>query len=131
MKRAFITAVCVSLIGLAVPPLVGAVPGKKIRGSSSQGDYAVATVGGSYRSPKFLYVRAVGKPRQQTSLSYAITCSRGFNAGSRSGQTSGVDPVLRVKVPFGKRAERCFYGASAQIQGEGQGVTVQIWGKRR
>jgi hypothetical protein len=100
---------------------------KTIDKSSSSGDYAIASASGTVKHPKTIKVKVTAKPNQKVTVSWTMVCSRGLNAGSKSGQYKARTPTTRaLKKPM-SNADDCIVSANAQLDSGGH-VTIAILG---
>lgn len=94
--------------------------GKRIGASRSSGDYAVTVASGNANHPHAIYVVVGSAPHQHVTGSWANVCSRGFGAGSKSGDFSGRTPLVRkLRFPM-RRPSSCTASASAQLADSGR-----------
>ena len=98
---------------------------KVIGSGSGAGDYAVTAASGTANHPHVIYVRVTASPAQSVLVSWDLVCSKGFSAGSKSGQFNARTPVMRaLKMPM-NGVSSCIVSADAQLSGSGR-LTVQV-----
>jgi len=113
-------AVMVPAVAEALPPL------KRIASSSASGDYAIATASANTKRPSAIYVAVTTTPRQAVDVSWSLVCSRGFNAGSKSGQyTTSSTKRRKLRLPM-SRVDSCTVSALGQMSAGGK-VVVRIF----
>ena len=114
------------VVALALVVPAGAVePWRVFKTGRASGDYATTVVGGSVRRPAQLGVRVLAQPNQAITANWALVCSKGFSAGSKSGRFAGRTPITRaVRFPM-SRPSRCTLSATGQL-GRGGRLTVQL-----
>jgi hypothetical protein len=111
---------------LALPAVADA---RNIGSSGASGDYAVAVASGTATNPHSLWVKVTSSPHQRVSVSWTVVCSRGFGAGSKSGQfTARTTTRRKLRLPM-RHPDNCTASASAQLE-SGSGhlrVTMQAY----
>ena len=111
---------------VAAAAALGGAPGKKFAQEVANGEYAIAVAAGNVDRPHAIYLRVQSRPHQRASGAWTMTCSKGFGAGSKSGQLRGVTPFVRkLRMPY-KRPSSCTASASAQLSSGGF-VKVQLY----
>ncbi len=91
--------------------------------ASSSGDYAIALASAQAKRPSQLLVRVLASPNQRISVNWTMVCSKGFGAGTKSGQFAGTTPILRaLRFPMA-RPDDCTVSSTAQLKAGGR-VTV-------
>lgn len=104
------------LVATGVPAVASA---RTIGRASASGDYAIALASGHVNHPRRMYVKVTSSPHQSVSVSWTMVCSRGFGAGSKSGQFTRRTTVRRkLKMPY-RRPDDCTVSASAQLDNGG------------
>ena len=102
--------------------------GDKFAEESARGDFAIANAAGSARNVDSLYVKVQSKPHQRVDGAYAVTCSKGTGAGSKSGNIRGQTTLKKkLKMPY-DQADDCVASASAQLADGGK-VVVKLFVK--
>lgn len=127
MKRSIITALtaAISVLALAAPALAStprvyyAGPGCR-----AQGAFAICVAGGNAVRPSEIILHVSSSPDQQVSGAWDSVCSRGFGAGSRSGQFTGTTPLRRVIRRAYVFPDSCTVSGDAQLSGSGK---LHIW----
>lgn len=125
--RIVAAAVCIALV-VGASALAG-VPGKKFAQETASGEYAIANAAGNVNRPKAIYVRVKSRPYQKASGAWTVVCSKGFGAGSKSGQLRGRTPFVRRLRTSYARPDSCTASANAQLK-RGGFVKVQLYAKR-
>jgi hypothetical protein len=92
--------------GIVAVPAYG-VATKVIGTAKAAGDSATAIASGSVDNPRAITVTVLATPRQKVDGDWTVVCSKGFGAGSKSGQFSGMAPLTRkIKLPM-SRPDHC------------------------
>lgn len=91
----------------------------------ARGDFAVTTASGSVDEPRRLWVKVNARPNQGVSVSWVVTCTRGFGAGSRDGDFDATTPVRRAVRMNYRMPDSCTFAASAQLDDSGR-LTVTL-----
>jgi hypothetical protein len=116
---------CLALAVVLVLPASAVTPWRVFKTGRASGDFATTVVGGSVRRPAQLGVRVLARPNQAITGNWTMVCSRGFSAGSKSGQFAGRTPITRAaRFPM-RRPSRCTLSAGAQLARGGR-LTVQL-----
>lgn len=124
-ERYRVIAVAVLLILAAAVPAIAGQPGRQFAKETARGEYAIANAAGNVNRPTAIYVRVVSRPRQKASGAWAVTCAKGFGAGSKNGRLRGKTPfVRRLRMPYA-RPSSCVASANAQLSNGGF-VKVQL-----
>ena len=95
----------------------------------ARGDVAICVAGGNVNHPSSIHVHVTANPAQRVSGSWTVVCSRGFGAGSKSGNFRGragatIHPLtVPVKMPY-KHPDSCTASADAQLSGHGR---LHVW----
>jgi hypothetical protein len=98
-----------------------------IASESASGEYAVAVAAGNADSPSQLKVRIKSRPpHQKVSVAWDVVCSRGFGAGTKSGQFSGYTNLTHVLKMSYAHPSSCTASVSAQLTGGGGLLKVKI-----
>jgi hypothetical protein len=114
------------VIVAVVAPLALAASSKVIARETASGDYAIAIAAGSATRPHVVEVKITASPNQRVSGAYTIVCSKGFGAGSKSGQFAGRTPMVRkMRFPM-RNPDDCTASASGQLDGSGRIVVTLI-----
>ena len=105
--------------------------------ASAAGDYAATVATGTATRPKEIWVVVRTSTQQRVSVAWNMVCTRGYGAGSKSGQlslqtwanvtpTGGKAPgsLSKLRMPT-VHPDSCTVGASAQLSRSGR-LTVQI-----
>ena len=122
MKR-LISALAV--LGLAAFPAVAAA--RTIGTARASGDFAIALASGHTSHPHTIKVRVTSSPHQRVSVSWTMVCSKGFGAGSKSGDFAARTTVTRtLRMPY-RHPDDCTVSASAQLARGGH-VKVTLLG---
>src|SRR5436305_3234834 len=90
-------------VGLLLPAtlLAGTNLGHRLTKKTASGQYAAVVAGANANHPRQLFMKVTAKPNQRVTVDYSVTCGRGFGAGSRSGHSHGITPVVRtIKHPY-------------------------------
>jgi hypothetical protein len=89
--------------------------------ASASGDYATAVASGSVENPSSIRVRVIASRRQGISVYWSVVCSKGFGAGSKSGQferrTRRV--TRRLRLPM-RDPDDCTVSASGSLDRGGR-----------
>jgi hypothetical protein len=94
--------------------------------ATARGDYAVATASGTVDNPRRLWVKVKARPNQRVDVYWLTVCSKGYGAGSKDGDFSGLTPLRkRIGMPY-RRPDSCTVSASAQLSGRGRKIIVII-----
>jgi len=105
---------------------VAGVHGSKIDQETANGDYAVAVAAGNADNPTAIYLRVKSHPHQSASGSWTVVCSKGYGAGSKSGDFSGKTTLVRkLRMPY-RHPSSCTASASAQLE-DGGFIKVQLY----
>lgn len=123
--RAAATVAGTLLIAAGVPAAASA---KTIGRASASGDYAIAVASGNAKHPRRVYVKVTSSPHQRAMVSWTMVCSRGYGAGSKSGQFTRRTTIRRkLKMPY-RRPSNCTVSASAQLDNGGHvNVVLQAY----
>lgn len=90
----------------------------------AQGDFAVCDASGNASHPVTIRVHVSATPRQSVLVSWDTVCSKGFGAGSKSGQFHARTTVNRViRHPY-IHPDSCTVAAGAQLSSGGK---VHVW----
>lgn len=99
---------------------------KRIGRASASGDFAVALASGRATKPKGIVVTVAARPNQRVRGNWTMVCSKGFGAGSKSGNFSGTTPLTRAaRMPM-VRPDNCTVSATAQLVRSGR-VVVSLF----
>lgn len=98
---------------------------RQIASCRAQGDFAICDAAGNARhQPVTIVVHVRASPRQSVLVSWDITCSKGFGAGSSSGQFNSGTPVNRkLHHPYA-HPDNCIVSADAQLS---SGRSLHLW----
>jgi hypothetical protein len=102
-----------------------AAGGKIIGSSSAAGDYAIAQASGTAKHPHAVLVRVTAKPSQRVSGAWSLVCTKGFGAGTKSGNVKGRAPFTQPLTLPMRSVDSCIVSANAQLSGSGR-ITVQL-----
>jgi hypothetical protein len=92
----------------------------------ARGDFAICVASGSVDNPSRLWVKVRSTPNQSVDGSWTVVCSRGFGAGSRDGNFSGVTPLKRrIRMPY-TNPDDCTLSGSAQLSDSGRLVVILL-----
>ena len=112
MSRGWLVLVLVAAVSFAAAATALA---KKIGSATASGDYAIATASGDAKHPHKIKVKVTSSPRQRVDVSWLVVCSKGYGAGSKSGQFHHKTNVTRrLKMPM-KHPDDCTIAATAQL----------------
>lgn len=115
----------VALASLASATLAPLANAKTIAKGHASGDYAVTQAAGTVKRPGTIRVKVTASPRQKVSVSWTMVCTKGTNAGSKSGQFEARTNVNRaLKKPM-SHTDSCTVSANAQLSGSGK-VSIAI-----
>lgn len=104
----------------------GAVPGKKFAQETANGEYAVAVAAGNTDDPSAIYLQVKSRPTQKVSGAWTVVCSKGYGAGSKSGNFKGTTTMVRkLKMSYANPSS-CTASASAQLSNGGF-LKVQLY----
>jgi|SRR5580704_3298792 hypothetical protein len=126
MKRLLMIAFALAgSMSLAIAPASAAPASSFIASCQARGAYAIcdaAGTAGNHPVTIVMHVRAV--PRQSVSGAWAITCSEGLGAGSKSASFHGRTPINRIlRHPY-RHPDSCVVSADAQLSRHGH---LHIW----
>jgi len=127
MKKTLLSALTVFLFLIVVSgAAIAGVHGSKIAQETARGDYAIAVAAGEVGHPTAIYLRVKSRPHQKVSGAWTVVCSKGYGAGSKSGDFSGTTTLVRkLRMPY-KHPSSCTASASAQLQ-DGGFIKVQLY----
>jgi hypothetical protein len=122
------------ILGIMVPAVSAsthAAPAtvRHLGGCRARGDFAICVAGGSVNHPSSIHVHVTANPAQRVTGSWSVVCSRGFGAGSKSGNFHGragatSHPLtVPVKMPY-KHPDNCTASADAQLSSHGR---LHVW----
>jgi hypothetical protein len=116
----------IAAAGLLVPATAHAAVWKTVASGSSKGQYAVASASRSVASPAGLRIRT--NAGRSARVDWSLACSKGTKVVSRTGHhTARAGQVdRRLDLPMDGGRDRCFLGASAQLQGGGGTIRVAL-----
>lgn len=88
---------------------------------TARGDFAICVTSGSINRPVQIQAYVIARPGQSVTGSWDVVCSKGFGAGSRSGNLSGrasaLHPLVKtLRMPY-LRPDSCDVAADAQLSG--------------
>lgn len=96
--------------------------------ASAAGDYASAIASGSADNPSKLRVRVTSVPRQSVNVNWTVVCTKGFGAGSKSGQFTARTPTTRaMRMPM-SRPDNCTVSAGGFLERSGSLRVVLLAG---
>lgn len=128
VRRTYPIALALALLltlGLAAPATAGKY-GKRVGVAKASGGYAAAVASGTARRPRAITIVVRASPRQRINAEWSVTCSKGFGAGSKSGNFGGrATRAKRIRLPM-RRPDVCYVGASAQLN-QGGRLKVSIF----
>jgi hypothetical protein len=111
------------MVGSASAMQAGA--SRQIASCRAQGDFAICVASGNARhQPVTIVVHVRATPRQSVLVSWDIVCSKGFGAGSSSGQFHSGTPVNRKMHHPYAHPDSCIVSADAQLSSGGH---VHLW----
>lgn len=115
---------CAVLIAAGVA--IAGAPGAKFAQETANGEYAIANAAGNVNYPAGIYVMVKSRPHQRASGAWSVVCAKGFGAGTKSGQISGVTPFVRKLKMSYHHPSSCTASANAQLS-DGGFVKVQLY----
>ena len=99
------------------------------KSGKANGDFAVAVASGNVRHPHKIFAKVTSHPARGVDGAWTVVCSRGFGAGSRSGNLGGHTPLIkRLSQPYAN-PDTCTASADAQLRDTGS-VRVSLFYKR-
>ncbi len=94
------------------------------------GKYAAAKVSGTAVKPGGILLSIKGTPPQKVQMAWALTCTKGSDAGTKTGQRMLKTPVsLMLKEPM-KDNDSCRVSADAHLVGSGE-IIVKLANRPR
>jgi hypothetical protein len=127
MKRLiFRMGMVVGLALLLTGSAFAGVAGKKFAQETANGEYAIAVAAGNVDHPKAIYLRVKSRPHQKVQGSWTVICSRGYGAGSKSGDFEGQTTLDRKLKMSYRNPSSCTASAAAQLS-DGGFIKVQLY----
>lgn len=120
-------AMVAASIGLMASPALAspAAGARTIASCKAQGEYAICDAAGTARHhPVTIVLHVRAYPRQSVQGAWSIVCSRGFSAGSSSGQFNGGTPINRTLHHPYRHPDSCIVSADGQLS---HGGHLHLW----
>lgn len=108
-------------IGLlaATLALAQAADARTIGTRAARGDYATAIAQGEASRPSWLKVTITTSPRQAADGNYTVICTKGYGAGSKSGNIRGYGKFTRTLTMPMRGSDNCTISALGSLSGGG------------
>jgi hypothetical protein len=125
-----VSALSASAVPLVTSPAVLtasavlAATASRIGSCTAEGDFATCDADGTADDPVDIYAHVASSPRQQVTVFWDMTCSKGDGAGSSQGQFTATTTVRRlIHHPY-TRPDQCSVAAAAQLS---DGGSLHVW----